>query len=506
MLLSPLFAAAVASAAPHCLTPFYLALRDQPLEAARVYRPTEAGFVDSAIYPLRLHWSDPAEADRVTDLILPMAERVWAIEIDQMGWPAPPPDDGVGGTDAYDIYFTREETYGGAYTWGFGRDVIPGDNWYSNPTYVAVDTRIDDADMESYLAHELNHALQWTLDGRERNAFIWEATAEAITDIVYDATAYGYEIKSFQLLPFMSLLHDSYSPPIYPYGYDGYFYEYGGMMFTTYLEEKYGTKDGTLLLQLWYDLAQPTNADEPDFLDAVAQVDPSVPSVAAVYTDFSVWRMFAASDDDGAHFEEGAAFPNSGRVFTEAEFSLADVDGFVATPDIPPFDLGATYYRIDLGAGSTQFLHVDVEGEAGTEWGIAWAVWQTAGGPAVTGSTFVADGAPLSVDVDLAGGATAQFGVINNGPPELDPNKAPPARRSFTVTLSLLDTPDTGEADPDAPDFVNADKGGGEEKAGCGCDQTPGGPGAAVALAGLALARRASRRRPKRVTPCDPEV
>jgi MYXO-CTERM domain-containing protein len=501
-----LFLAVAAQAAPiRCLTPHYLALRDAPYAPVN-FRPADSGFVDSAIYPLRLHYRDPSEVDRVTNVLMPMAEDVWAVEIDQMGWPTPPTDNLVGGSDAYDIYFTEDETYRGAYTFGFGPDVIPNDNWYSNATYIAVDDRISDGEMEAFIAHEFNHALQWTIDGKERTLFVWEATAEAIADIVYDDIDYSYEVRSFQALPFMSLLHDSYNPDIYPYGYDGYFYEYGGLLFTTYLEEKYGTKDGTVLLKLWDDLAQPVSTDEPDFLDAIALVDPSVPSVAAVYADFAVWRMFTSTDDDGAHYEEAGLLGDYALVNAEATLALDEVDGWSGSPAIPPYDIGATYYRIDLGAGSEQAVHAVVTGDPGTQWGIAWAVWMTAGGPATTGSTWVADGQPLSADIPLSGGARAAIGVLNTGPAGLDPNDADPRQRSFTLDLSLVDAADppgdTGTppvdtddppADTDPPDDTDlppADSDVGGEKGGCGCDTRGSMPLAALALLAVPAIRR----------------
>ena len=505
MLLLLALAAPPAEAAPiRCFTPDYLALRDDA-GAAKMFRPTAVGFVDSAIYPIRIHYSDAADLARATDSWLPLAENAWAVEVEQMGWPAPPADDGAGGSDAYDYYFTEKGTSMGAYTFGFGPDVIPDDNWYSNATFIAVDRRIDDVEVDGFIAHEFVHALQWTVDGREKTVFAWESTAEAITDMVHDDTDYGYELYSFQMLPFMSLVHDSYNPLIYPYGYTGYYYEYGGMMFTTYIEEKYGTKDGKLLVKLWDDLAQPGTKDEPDFLDAIALVDPSVPTVADVYTDFAVWRMFAASDDDGAHYEEGAAFPDYAIPYAEASITLDELDGFTATPVAAPYDLGTSYYRVDLGVGSDRTLHVDVAGEPGVEWGIAWAVWPTAGGAATTGSTWVADGAPLAVDIDLTGGDRLEIGVVNNGPAGFDPDDGA-VRRAFTLTLTLapLDEPaDTDEPPVDDTDVPDTDvpvadpepeppASDDDEKGGCGC--ASGGP-LQVSWAALALAVVAGRRR-----------
>lgn len=510
LLLVSMLAATVAEAKPiKCLTPEFLALRDAPFDQARFFRPSAAGFVDSAIYPLRVHYGDLADADRALLVILPMVEATWAAQVDVMGWPAPVADAGVGGNDSLDVYLTQEGTFFGAYTFGFGPDVVPDDDWYTNAAYIAIDDRIDDLDMTAYVAHEFNHVMHYAIDATERTLFVWEATAEAITDIVYDDTDYLYELYSFQQLPFMSLLFDSYNPLMYAYGYTGYYYEYGGMLFTTYIEEKYGTKDGTLLVALWDNLGQPTNVDEPDFLDAVALVDPTL-SVAAIFTDFSVWRMFAATRDDGAHYEEGATFPDYAMPLTEDTLDLTEVDGYTASPVMRPYDISASYYFIDLGAGTDQTLHVEVAGDVGTQWGIAWAVWQTAGGPAVTGSTWVADGLPLSVDIELLGGYQAEIGVVNAGPEGLDPNLADPIQRDFTLSLTLLDaaatgdtgTPPTGDTDvppttggdTDVPEPIDepTDDLVEEKPGGCACDSAADAP---VLLLSVGVALVALRRK-----------
>ncbi len=220
--------------------------------------------------------------------------------------------------------------------------------------------------------------------------------------------------------------------------------------------------------------------------------------------------MFAASDDDGAHYEEGADFPDYAIVFSEDALGLSEVDGYTASPVAPPYDLAATYYRIDLEGGSEQLLHAEVLGDPGTSWGIAWAVWPLAGGPATTGSAFVADtdGAPLTVDIDLTGGSRAKIGVVNNGPDGMDPNLADPDRRSFTLNLSLVDPalpadtdePPTGGGDTDLPDTdVPPEEDDGEPDAlradeeaagGCGCDNAAGLTLSPLGLFGVAALRR----------------
>jgi hypothetical protein len=233
-------------------------------------------------------------------------------------------------------------------------------------------------------------------------------------------------------------------------------------------------------------------------------VDPASPSAAAVYTEFAVWRMFVGSDDDGAHYADGGAWPESAIPPAEAEIPLADVDGFSASPAFAPYDLGTTYYTVDLGEGTDQTLHVDLSGEPGAQWGLAWAVWRD-GEPASTGTALVGDGEPLAADIPLAGGTRVKLGVVNGGPVDLAADLHVP-RRSFVLDLSLdgatTTTTTGGETDSDptvtTPPDDQEPLAAPEERGGCGCADGPSGSanGAMLlALAGLGRWSRRSRRR-----------
>ena len=78
-----------------CHTP---AMRQvQAAEGARFadYRPTSSGWVDSDVYPVRVHYKSLDHADRARDVVLPAVEYSWLVQIDQMGWPSPPLDGGA---------------------------------------------------------------------------------------------------------------------------------------------------------------------------------------------------------------------------------------------------------------------------------------------------------------------------------------------------------------------------------------------------------------------------
>lgn len=507
--------AADADARPsvRCQTPALLRARNEGV-AMSVRRPDAVGFVDSAIYPIRIHYRQAIDADRAATLVMQAAETSWQIEVEEMGWPAPPPDDGDGGDDRYDFYLTNDGTFGGAYTFGLGPDVTPGDDWYSVPSYIALDDRwITDADMLVFVSHEFNHALQYTIDAAEYVLFPWESTAEAMSDLVDDAAdIYDYEVWDFNKLPFASILFDGYTDEVTDYDNFSY-YEYGGIIFGDFVEERYGTKDGTKLLAMWDALAQPTFTQEPDFLDALAAVDPSAPSAAALYTEFAVWRMFSGPQDDGAHFEEASSWGDKSVVRVEADLAPDALDGASLSPAVLPYELGTSYWRFDVTTAPTDdVLHAEVTGDPAFQWGLVWAVWPATGGPALTGSALGAPGATVTIDAPLDGGGLGMIGVVNGGRPDLEGEERDVLRGTFTLDLTRLAANPTGPTGPTTPPGTTdpgtdpTDPGPGtgdgdplgdgpgdatEDGGGCGCASTAAPSGAWLGLAVLgAFARR----------------
>jgi hypothetical protein len=470
------------------------------------FRPDAAGYVDSALYPIRVHYRRPEDADRAANVVLPALETSWLWEIVDGGWPAPPADGGIGGSDALDVYLTNEGTFGGAYVYGLGPDVTANDNWYSVPSYMALDEAIPDTEMLAYVAHELTHVSQYTIDAWEWRTFVWESVAEVMSELVDDSSnlyiPYG-AMPDFQEFPFLSLVFDGYHPAVIAYDAFSY-YEYGGIVFMMFVEQRDGINDGRTLLALWDGLAQPSTSREPDFLDSLEAIDTNL-SLAELYAEFAVWRMFTGEFDDGAHFEEAALWGEGELVGLEAMLSLDEVEGYAAGPVDAPYDLGTSYYAVDLTGGTEDLLEVDVAGAPASQWGIAWAVWYPEG-PGLTGTVVGVPGEAVKAQIPLAGGVRAQFGVVNGGPPGMDAD-AQVQRQRFELTLARVappPEPDTGEVpevpetpdeDTAAPPAASRPEGPVDADGGCGCASSGTGTVGWTLLAPLILRRRSGRGR-----------
>lgn len=476
---------AAAEARPRCHLGQKLLLRDVAMGSGSL-RPDAVGWVDSDRYPLRVHYRRAEDATKAAEVVLPAAELAWQVQVEEMGWPAPPADDGDGGDDRYDLYLTNEDTQGGAWTWGTGPDTTQDDGFYSLASFIALDDRyISDADLPDFVIHEFNHAVQYTVDGWETPLFVWEMTANAMEELVLpDSDLYMVDIPDFQELPFASLLHDGYSDAVMEYD-DWSYYEYGGSVFGLYLEERWGQRDGAVLLRLWEGLAQGSRAPEPDFVDAMDGLVAERPSAAELYLDFAEWRLFAGTWDDGAHFEEGADWGNDARPAREPELAGAALDGLSVQPVDAPYDLGVTYFPVALDGLTAERFTARVEGDPDARWGVVAVVWPAEGAATVT-RAMGAEGDPVEVDLDLAGARRVVVGVVNGGPETLDAEDDVP-RRDFTLSFTATPT-DPSDDDPDADPPTDR-----EAPAACGC--ATGGSAGAPALAGLALLALARRRR-----------
>ena len=135
-------------------------------------------------------------------------EYIWDTSINHYGWNPPPPDEGKGGDDRYDVYLidviSRELAFGYAHG-GHGYTLV-GDNpltdtveYAAHNSYFVLDNDYArfaedyyqyNPDFLEYLygtaGHEFMHALQFGYNGEEEMTWIWEATADWYEDEIFD--------------------------------------------------------------------------------------------------------------------------------------------------------------------------------------------------------------------------------------------------------------------------------------------------------------------------------
>ena len=135
------------------------------------------------------------------------------VQVDILGWAAPPPDEGIGGDDRYDVYLENVFDEGLAgYADGGYRDTTVGDNPNSpqierdaSHSFLVIDNDFAEMDeqmgedfpmstldlMRVTAAHEFNHSIQYGYDAQESAFWLWEATATWMEEWVYDSVNDG---------------------------------------------------------------------------------------------------------------------------------------------------------------------------------------------------------------------------------------------------------------------------------------------------------------------------
>ena len=248
------------------------------LSIAVAARPDAAGFVDSPTRPVRCHHLEGQAA--LCDTILAAVEEAWDAQVDGLGFPAPPADAGRGGSDALDVYLTHDGTggAGGAYVICDGEetapcvDLVADDGLASTATYVVIDPDTDAGVLRGYAHHEFNHVLQYALDFEEPVLDVWEGTAVA-------AEAWTDPEMVLDPGPIDDYQQNAWVSPILQDGYwllDEYdkntWYEYGATVWVRWLDARHGDGHGSIGPALWRAMANDPGDNEPDVLDAWAEL------------------------------------------------------------------------------------------------------------------------------------------------------------------------------------------------------------------------------------------
>jgi hypothetical protein len=391
-------------------------------------RPADVGSVDSAGGHVRCHFQRTEDAPRC-DQVIVWAEEAWAAQIDGIGFNPPLPDEGRGGTDALDIYLTREAG-GAGQAWvdcdagdPHCVDADPTDGRAGSPSYVVIDPRTSDEEFPHFVHHEFNHTTQYATDFEEPFLSVWEGTAVACerwTDPTWPTIERDF--GDYGETPWMSaVLQDGY----FLYDYDILsWYEYGAVAWVFFLDDRYGDGHGSVGPRLWNGFAQ--EAGEPNEPDALDAWDELSGDWRASMLDFAVDRARFGTPAAPDY----AAFAPDAYAFREV---TADELPATVVPTYPLFPLGTAYVDVPVTAGDV--VSIALDGDPGLRWGLI-AVEPDA--------DEAVEGVALEHVVTATGVLTV--GVVNLGPDGLDADD-PLESASFALTISRAEAGDTDDTD-----------------------------------------------------------
>lgn len=299
-------------------------------------------FVDTEHF--RIHYTTRG-ADAATDVYIRnlavIVEEVWDIQIEQMGWPAPPRDVLTGGDDRYDVYVVDllNEDLGGDYGVAVVEppifddlNTIPVESAAASYILVDNDYAYFDIDPErlvrATVAHEFHHMIQFGFDANESHTWYLEATATWMETQTYpefqDAT--GYVEDSFTY-PEICLGAAADADPT------GGILMYGHWLFMQSLTDAHGPE---IVSELWAYISE-MQAWEP--LERVlADYNDTVPNAVARYHLQNLVRDYALT----AEFDDNVVWQED--TITATGVWQPNGDGVQ--------HLGANYYAVELADGT----------------------------------------------------------------------------------------------------------------------------------------------------------
>ncbi|MCD4691190.1 DUF6055 domain-containing protein [bacterium] len=323
-------------------------------ERARA-RPTTQTFIDTEHFRVHydttgtdavLGWPDTAYRDG----IIAALERSWDVEVDTLGFRPPPNDEddpaGNGGNGLYDCYVVDLAT--AYYGYAMPTYYPPGEPVSDAASYIVIDNDYDGfgyADptvpMRVTVAHEFNHACQFAHDVDE-DVWYMECSAVWCEDVVYD------ELNDFYL----------YIPYYLGHPYRSLEYRgtamYGSAVWNFFLSERYGRG---IVPALWHDMEGDT-----DSIEALsARLDALGTSLGEEFLEFAVWNWFTGARDDGAHYEEGAAWSEVATQWTVTQYPVA---GGSVSAGVRPDHLGANYIVLENPNDISESIEVEYDGPA----------------------------------------------------------------------------------------------------------------------------------------------
>ena len=246
------------------------------------------------------------------DLVAVTVDSAWRLEVDQLGYRAPPSDRGAGGSDEYDVYVIELGAGGGRY-YGLTTPINRGTP--TTPTYLTLDNNYTDAvygtpsgcngargargidALHVTTAHEFFHAVQFGYYQGSDGQWWQEASATWMEEVAYpEVDDYFIYLCEFLFSNTRSL--DSGS------AVSGNRI-YGASVFGHFLDQRYGRD---VIRQTWEEHGTMVNAELSNFDRVLRRLTPPT-SLADAVGEFGVWNYFTGHRHRPQFYHEGDRWP-----------------------------------------------------------------------------------------------------------------------------------------------------------------------------------------------------
>lgn len=332
-------------------------------DSPKANRPVLSGphyTIDSPSGHFKIHWTDSgadATNQSYANSIALAADSSWAVVCDQLGFYQPPPDNGVGGDDKYDIYVIYIAGSVLGYTSPSGEYHPPDSTQDCTASHIAMNNNISGTGQRvCTVAHEFKHAVQFSYDYNEPTWFM-ENCAVWMEEVVYpDVNDYlGYISYGENALrtPWMDIR-------------SGSMYWYGAFTWPWMMWDRWGYES---VRTIWENCAA---VNGNNMLEAHSDMfaDHGL-TFNEFFMDYGAWRWFTAGNwfsGCGMYNPECALWNPGPRVLSFHNFSSLPASG-----DEGPYEpetWGIHWIRVDLSDYQDDWVEMAFNGRDGFEWGL----------------------------------------------------------------------------------------------------------------------------------------
>jgi hypothetical protein len=261
-----------------------------------------------------------ADGNRVPDYVDEVGRTLdesWDVEINLLGYQAPPSDGNLGGGPEYDVYLTDLAP---ARFCGLTYPEVGGRTTHS---YIQLDNNYTDAvywytsgiDALHYTAaHELNHALQMGYYQGADGIWWQEATATWMEDMVFP------EVDNYLAFSNSFLWYPEKSLDLLTGSRETDYRIYGACLFAHFLHQRY---DVAAVRQVWEEFGRAGSADMDLFDQVIRSYDSG--GLASAVAEFGVWNYFTSWRHQEAYYREGSKYPSVAMRDVQVDFSTPEV-------------------------------------------------------------------------------------------------------------------------------------------------------------------------------------
>jgi hypothetical protein len=227
---------------------------------------------------------------------------------------------------------------------------------------------------------------------------------------------------------------------------DATLFVYGKAQYIFFLLDRYFDGDASFIADFWRNMRSQARGcfgclperNEPDFYDAIDTILGAVGPYDHVDSiiEFSRWRWFVASQDDGNHFEEGGLWSSE---------TIPPMARIIGTSQLPrrirppsrnkPMTNGVAYVAVNANVPTRAALSVGFEGDPGYRWHVE-ALRDLPGTADIW--TPGIDGTDGSFLVSLDGSSRVILKILNLAFDGYDPDYFQEVRLSFSLDLDLV--------------------------------------------------------------------